>query len=126
MVRVELQLRLPNSPGALAAVAQLLADERVNIIAMTLAAGGHLHLVTDNPIRAAQALRGAHHKVDERDVIFTPLPNSPGALAPILSLVSAAGINIDYAYAAGLEGTATAALVIGVDDAQRVAATTGL
>ncbi len=36
-IRTELTLRLPNSPGALAGVCRLLADERVNIVALSLA-----------------------------------------------------------------------------------------
>jgi len=39
-IRTELGLRLPNSPGALAAVCRLLAEQRVRIIAMSLDAGG--------------------------------------------------------------------------------------
>ena len=35
-IRTELNLRLPNSPGALAAVCRALADERVNIVALAV------------------------------------------------------------------------------------------
>ena len=36
MIHTELSLRLPNTPGALAGVSQLMSDERVNILAMAL------------------------------------------------------------------------------------------
>ena len=39
-IRTELNLRLPNSPGALAGVCRLLSDERVNILAMALESAG--------------------------------------------------------------------------------------
>jgi hypothetical protein len=126
MIRTELTLRLPNSPGSLASICQLLADERVTIIAMTLNVGGHLHLIVDNPLRAAGALRDGHHSVTERDVVFVSTPQGPGGLAPVLALVRNAGVNIEYAYGGGGEGTATAAVVIGVDDAQRAAAIAGV
>ena len=53
MIRTELSLRLPNSPGALAGVARLLSDERVNILAMSLETGGQLRIVVDNHVHAA-------------------------------------------------------------------------
>ncbi|MBI4477626.1 MAG: ACT domain-containing protein, partial [Acidobacteria bacterium] len=40
MIRTELVLRLPNSPGMIARVCQTLADERVNILAVQVEAGG--------------------------------------------------------------------------------------
>src|SRR5215471_11758277 len=98
MIRTELALRLGNSPGALAGVCRLLSDERVNIVAMTLEAGGQLRLVVDNHVHGAAVLRDHHHQVTERDVIVTSIPNSPGALAPALKLIADAGINVEYAY----------------------------
>lgn len=125
-IRTELNLRLPNSPGAAAAVCQLLADERVNIIAMSLDAGGQFHLVVDNHTRAIGALRNRHHIVTEHPVIFASVSNNAGGLPPVLRLLSEAGINVEYAYGAGPEGSAGACVVLGVDDAQRAAAAAGV
>ena len=55
MIRTELNLRLPNSPGALAGVCRLLSDERVNIVALALDGTGQLRLVVDNHVHAAAA-----------------------------------------------------------------------
>ena len=52
-IRTEVNLRLPNSPGALAGVCRLLSDERVNILAMALDASGQLRLVLDNHVHGA-------------------------------------------------------------------------
>src|SRR3989441_7567096 len=97
-IRTELSLRLPNTPGALAGVCRLLSDERVNIVAMTLESSGQLRLVVDNHVHGGAVLREHHHQVTERDVIVTTVPNTPGALAPALRLVSDANVNIEYAY----------------------------
>ncbi len=126
MIRTELSLHLPNTPGALAGVSQLLSDERVNILAMTLESGGQLRLVVDNHVHAAGVLREHHHKVTERDVILTTVPNAPGALAPTLRLVADASINVEYAYSGAAEGSAMASVVLGVDDAQRASAAAGI
>jgi hypothetical protein len=125
-IRTELNLRLPNSPGSLAGVCRLLADERVNIIAFSLDAGGQLRMVVDNHIRAASVLKDRHYQVAERQVVLVPVAHAPGALAAVLSLAAQAGVNVDYGYASNAEGSAMGAVVLGVDDAQRAAAAAGL
>ena len=77
-IRIELSLRLPNSPGALAGVCTLLSEERVNILAMGLESGGQLRMVVDNHIHGAAVLREHHHQVTERDVLLVVVPNAPG------------------------------------------------
>ena len=126
MIRIELSLRLANSPGALAGVCRLLSDERVNVQAMGLEAGGQLRLVVDNHVHAAAVLRDHHHQVTERNVIVTAVPNAAGALAPALKLISDASVNVEYAYGGGSEGSPTATIVIGVEDAARAAAAAGV
>ena|SRR2546425_1795411 len=125
-IRTELNLRLPNSPGALAGVCRLLSDERVNILAMGLSDGGQLRLVVDNHVHGGAVLREHHHQVTERNVIVMMVPNGPGSLAPALRLVADAAINVEYAYGGAAEGSAAAAIVLGVDDAQRAAAAAGV
>ena len=126
MIRTELSLRLPNTPGALAGVCQLLSDERVNIIAMTLEPVGHLRVVVDNHVHAAGILREHHHQVTERNVIVTSVPNAPGALAPALRLVADANVNVEYAYSGAADSGSMATVVLGVDNAQRAAAAAGV
>jgi hypothetical protein len=121
MIRTELTLRLPNSPGAAATVCQLLASERVQISALSLAPSGHLRIVVDNPVRALGVLREQHHRVETREVVLVSVPATADALAPLLRLVSSAGINVDYAYTAS-----SGSVVLGVDDAQRAAAVAGV
>ena len=78
MIRIELSLRLANSPGALESVCRLLSDERVNVQAMGMEASGQLRLIVDNHVHAAAVLRDHHHQVTERSVIVTAVPNAPG------------------------------------------------
>ena len=125
-IRTELNIRVPNSPGTLAGVCRLLADERVNVVAFGLESSGQLRLVVDNHTHAAGILRERHYQVSERDVVFVVVANGPGALAPVLTLAAQAGVNIEYAYASTAEGNATAGIVLGVDDALRAAAAAGL
>ena len=125
-IRTEISLRLQNSPGALGRVCRLLADERVNIHALSLDAGGTLRLVVDNPLHAAGTLADQQYAVDQRDVLFIQVPNDPGALVSAAGLLAAAGVNVEYLYAAALEDDVQAAVVAGVEDAQRASMQAGL
>ncbi len=125
-IRKEVTVRLPNTPGALAGVCRLLSDERVNIVAMALDASGHVRLVLDNHVHGAAVLREHHHQVAEHDVIVTSIPNAPGSLAPVLRLVADASVNVEYAYGGAAEGSPTATLVLGVDNAARASAAAGV
>ncbi|HSP92187.1 MAG TPA: hypothetical protein VLN08_14830, partial [Vicinamibacterales bacterium] len=79
-IRTELTLVIENKPGAAARVFKGLADDRINIVAMQLEHTGLLRLVVDNPLHAAELMRERKIKVDERDVLYTVMPNGPGAL----------------------------------------------
>ena len=129
-IRTELALRLQNSPGALGRVCQLLGDGKVGIQAMSLDVSGTLRLVVDNPLNAAGILQDQHYAVEQRDVLFLSLPNAPGALFTATRMISGTGVNVEYAYGSSLDGQSEhesmAAVVIGVDDAQRAAMSAGL
>ena len=125
-IRIELSLRLPNSPGALAGVCTLLSEERVNILAMGVEGGGQLRMVVDNHIHGAAVLREHHHQVTERDVLLVMVPNAPGSLAPALRLIGDAGVNVEYAYGGSSDMGPTASIVVGVENAQRAAAAAGV
>jgi len=125
-IRTELNLRLPNSPGALAGLCRLLSNERVNIDALAIDSSGLLRLVVDNHVRAAGVLREQHHEVTVRDVVVVAVANGPGGLAPALQLAADAGVNVEYAYGSAPERMTTAAVVLGVADAARAAAAAGM
>lgn len=125
-IRTELSFRLQNSPGAFARVSALLDREHVNVLALTLEAGGVVRLVVDNPVHAAGVLREHHYRVEEHEVLYVSLPNEPGAVAAVSRLLADAGVNVEYAYGAAVEGHPLAAVVVGVADAARASAAAGL
>jgi len=125
-IHKELTVRLANSPGTLGRVAQVLGEARINILAMSLDTAGALRLVVDNPLHAAGTLREQHYQVEERDVLYTTMPNEPGALARAVSIAAEAGVNLEYVYGSGIDRVPMVAVVIGVPDAQRASAATGI
>jgi len=116
VIRTELTLRLPNNAGALAGVHRALADERVNVLAMSLADGGQLRLLVDNHVHGASVLRERRYTVIEREVLVVDRATSLAAL----QLIADADINLNYAYGAA------SAIVLGVDDVMRASADTGI
>lgn len=124
-IQREITVKLANSPGTLGRVAQVLGAARINMLAMSLDGNGSLRLVVDNPLHAAGALREEHYQVEERDVLYVTLPNQAGALAGMVRLLAEAGINVEYAYASGIDRVPMVAAVIGVADVQRASFATG-
>jgi len=125
-IQRELTVRLANSPGTLGRVAQVLGDERINMLAMSVDPTGTLRMVVDNPLHAAGSLREQHYQVEERDVLYATMPNEPGSLGKVVKMLAEAGINLDYAYATGIDRMPMVAVVLGVADAQRASAATGI
>ena len=122
----EITVKLANSPGSLGRVLQLFGAERINVLAMSIDPSGHLRTVVDNPLHAAGTLREQHYNVEERDVLFTTMPNEPGALGRALRLLAEAGVNVEYAYASGIDRAPMVGVVLGVGDVQKASYAAGL
>lgn len=125
-IQREITVKLANSPGSLARVAQVLGTERINMLALMVEPSGALRLVVDNPLHAASLLREQHYQVEERDVLYTTMPNEPGSLGRALKLLADSGINVDYAYASGIDRLPMVGVVIGVADASKASYATGM
>ena len=125
-IRSELTVRLQNSPGALRRICQILEEERVNIIALSVETAGSLRILPDNPLRAVNALETHNYAVQSHDVLFLELSHSPGSLGEITQLLAKADVNIDYIYAAGSQDRKNAVAVIGVEDVMRAATLVGI
>jgi hypothetical protein len=125
-IRTELILRLQNTPGAAAKVCMFLSDERVNILAFQLEAVGILRLLVDNPLHAAMLLREHRMQVEERDVLYTTVPNDPGAIGRLARMLADAKVNVEYLYCTAVEGHPMAAVVVGVPDVQKASLASGI
>lgn len=123
-IRTELSCRVANSPGALAQLCDALAREHVALQALHLEANGRLRLIVDNPLHALGVLQ-ASGPVESREVLCVSVPNGAGGAVQALKLLAQAGVNVEYAYGAAVDGAAMALLVVGVVDAARAAAAAG-
>jgi hypothetical protein len=99
----QLALFLANRPGALGEVCDALAQEGVNIHALTTSdTVDHvvIRLIVDKPKAALRALEAHGTLVIENEVILLEGMNRPGSLSMIAKALSKAGVNIEYAYCA--------------------------
>src|ERR1700691_2290393 len=98
---VLIRVFLVNKPGILAQVTRALADEKINVVAMTLVDSqehGVLRLVAEHPQAARAVLGKLNLPMTETEVLCVDLPNQSGALADVASLLGQNHININYAY----------------------------
>jgi hypothetical protein len=92
---------LANKPTVLARVCQQLADDKINILALSMMDStehGVLRLVAESPDRARQCLARLNVPTAETTVLLTTLPNRPGALADIVQRLANNHIGVTYAY----------------------------
>src|SRR5688572_20321652 len=92
---------LVNKPGVLAQVTGALAQEKINLVAMTLVDSqehGVLRMVAEDAPEARRVLTKLNLPMTETEVICVDLPNRPGALADVATLLGKNHVNINYAY----------------------------
>ncbi|MBU0637561.1 MAG: amino acid-binding protein [Planctomycetes bacterium] len=92
---------LANKPGMLAGLCQRLADDKVNIMAMSMMDStehGVLRLVTIDPPSVRGSLSSLDLPTTETTVLTAELTNRPGALADVVQRLAAAHIDVSYAY----------------------------
>jgi len=109
----QLTVSLENQPGRMAAVAKVLADAKVNIVAVlgsTAGRHGSVQVVVDNLPKARKALSAEHLPFAEGTLEQIELPNKPGALAQFTARLARQGMNINAAYGTVPKGAKKAVL----------------
>jgi hypothetical protein len=99
----QLALFLANKPGTLAEVCDELAKAKINIYALTISdTVDHsvVRMIVSDTNKALMILGDHGVLVVESDVLMIENSNKPGSLARIAHRLSAAKVNIEYAYLA--------------------------
>ncbi len=122
MIAYQLSIFAENKPGKLALVTGVLAKEKINIRATTIATAdtfGVINLIVDDPKRAETALTKAGMTVHLREVLAILIPDKPGGLDSLTQLFNQEGINVNNAYGFVLEESKNAVFVVDVDQMQK-------
>jgi hypothetical protein len=114
----QLSVFCENRPGALAHVARVLGDAKVNILAFCVSAGsgGDVHLIVDDSNKAEKALSAPGMTYKEADVLYQELPNVAGALGYFAGKLANKEINITSGWGTTLKGSKTAGVIFAVSD----------
>ncbi len=101
----QLSVAIENQPGRLGQIGRLLADREIQIEAFSMIDNveqGMVRLITSDPVAARAALSAGGLPVVEVEVLVVEINDHVGALALIGDALSAADINIEYAYASSV------------------------
>lgn len=93
----EISLSLPNRPGTLAGVARTLAQERINLAAVSVdstGTRGRVRLIVSDPDRALRLLLGAGYRAESRDMIAVRVEDRAGSLLRVLEVLAKGKVNL--------------------------------
>jgi len=122
----QLSVFLENRPGRLSAPCRTLAQAGINILTLSLADTqqfGILRLIVRDWERAKARLEEAGSIVRISHVVAVEVLDEPGGLAHVLEILEAAGINIEYLYAATMRRENKAIIIFRFEDPDAAART---
>jgi hypothetical protein len=119
----QVSIFLENRAGRLAEVTKLLADNSLNIRALSVADTsdfGILRLIVNDPDKAIDLLKKENYTVSAAEVVAVEVPDQPGGLAKTLALFDQNHINVEYMYAFLAKIPDKAVLIFRFDDNKSV------
>jgi len=118
----QLAIFIANKPGTLAMVCDALAAAKINIYGLTVSdTVDHavVRMVVSDTRRALALLEAHGAFVVENDVLMLENDNRPGSLSRIAKALSAAKVNIEYAYLASMPSAKKGLLIFRASDAKK-------
>ena len=118
----EILVTVVNDIGVLADITKAVAEKGISILAASCWVEGEkgiIHLVTDDNLRAGDALRKKKLDVKEMKVVLAELPHKPGMLKHLAETLSAAQIDIHHLYASADVNAPKCLLVFSSSDNDR-------
>ena len=117
----QLSVFLENREGRLDEVLEVLAKNKVNIVALSLADTsdyGMLRMIVSEPEGGREALKKAGITAMLTDVVALRVPHAAGSLSKAMHQLVVSGVNVEYMYA--FANGSDAAAVLKSDDAPGV------
>ena len=97
----QISVFIENTKGKLAQFTKLLGDEGIDLVSMSIADTtnfGILRGIVADYERAVEVIEKAGYTACITDVLAVTVPDQPGGLANILSILSTNGVSIEYLY----------------------------
>ena len=102
MIVKQLSVFLENKLGRLHEVLEILADNDVNIVALSLADSsdyGMLRMMVSDPEKGREKLRENEFAAKLTEVVFIGVSHAVGSLGKAMGKLADAGIDVEYMYA---------------------------
>ena len=112
-------IRLPNTPGEMSKVSDILGANGINIKAMSSSVDGGigiLCLFVDDHDKGMLVLRSHNYDISETPVIAAYTPDHPGGLGAVVRPLKDASVNIEKIYLAIARKGELSLVIIEVDD----------
>jgi hypothetical protein len=98
----QISVFIENKKGALAACTRFIADNGINIRALSIADTqdfGILRIICDDPKETESVLKKGGFISTVTDVLATEIADKPGSMATILEVLAEAQVVVEYTYA---------------------------
>lgn len=121
----QISVFMENKPGNLADLTSFLAENNIDMRALEVADSsdyGIVRVIVDDPFNTLTLLKDNDWICKLTPVIGVKIPNTPGAMAKIMSILAVKNISVEYIYAFLAQKTDDALLVFRVQDNEKVAA----
>ena len=121
-IEKQLSVFMENKPGRLSQMCSMLAENRINIRAMSVhdtVDHAIVRLVVDNPTKALILLEEDGVYTIAQDVVVLSIENKPGIISTIAKKLFRADINIEYAYCTATTNQEAGCLVVKTKDAEQ-------
>ena len=115
----QISVFVPNQTGSLEKLVNILAEAGVDMRAMSIADTqefGIMRMIVKGNTKATTALREAGYLVNISYVTAVEIPDEPGGLAKVVSILASHGVNIEYTYAFMTRSHGKACVVFRVED----------
>ena len=124
MLIKQISVFIENKPGRLKAITNILKENDVDILAISIADTkdfGILRLIVNDAEKASQTLKNAECTVKLTDVLAIKLQDKPGGLAKVMDTLFENSISVEYMYAFLSKQDGQAAVILRVDDNSKAA-----
>lgn len=121
----QISVFLENKAGQLADITGILSQNQVNMRAINIAETtdyGVLRLIVDDAAKASSILLEQGFILTMTPVIGVAVPDTPGGLSKVLSVISGAEIDVEYMYSVFGQKDGQACMIFRVADSDGLAA----
>lgn len=115
----QISVFIDNKPATLAEMARHLADNNINLRALSLAETrdfGTTRIIVPNPDTCVEVLKKTRYHFIESEVLAVEVADRPGGMADVLECIAHEHISVEYAYSMIEKRKGSAVIILRVDN----------